>query len=98
MISLIRITRDGDLFRQLEAWRDAFTKIQAPFLTRGVQVEAKLVAGQNTISHGLRAPLRGWIVLRLKASSAVSLAEASSTETTLVLVASGPATVTLWVY
>lgn len=89
----------GDLVRQLNGWRTTINSIGFPALSRGTIVSATVGVAPTSISHGLRATPRGWIVLRsIVASTAAAVSEISSDESTLTLVATGPTTVTLWIY
>lgn len=59
-----------------------------------------LASGSNTVQHGLGRPLTGWFIVRIRASATVyDTQDANSTPSdTLLLTASAPATVDIYVY
>lgn len=62
--------------------------------------EVDLTAGQNEISHRLGRKLRGWVVVRQRANVGIWDEQDSNSKPhlTLVLQASGPVTVDLWIF
>lgn len=74
--------------------------VTAPMLQLSVLPSLTLVAGLNTINHGLGRPVQGWAVLR--ARGAIMCYDKQDTnrtpEKTLLLVASAPITIDLGVY
>jgi len=60
-----------------------------------------LTSGDNNINHGLGRSIRGWIVVRVRASATFydkQDSTSSDTSRILVLNASAPVTIDLWVF
>lgn len=90
----------GDILRQVNLLRDrlqafAFPPWQA---ATGVLLQGAVVSGNNRFDHGLRRKLRGWVILRVQASTGVTIVEFSSDETSILFNSSGDATISVWVY
>jgi hypothetical protein len=102
---LLRQERTGD--RQVDQIGrnvELFARVAraSPFWD-GALVTATLSSTPTQVNHTLGRAYRGWLVVRLQATSAQGVFEPPgatqvSSQTSIPLQASGPCTVTLWVY
>jgi hypothetical protein len=87
--------------RLLAEWRVRLEgTLAAPYLTpRGCYLQnVALASGTTTINHGCAAPPAGWLVLRVRGSTAAPLVETKSDARTLTLRTTAACTVDLWVW
>ncbi len=74
--------------------------LKNPIVGGNLLKDIVLVSGSNTINHGLGENLQGWIIVRNNASVTFYDSQATNPrpQLTLVLNASGPATVSIYVF
>jgi hypothetical protein len=94
-------SQDKDLMLVEQRWKSQLDPVLASPLAKGHLVSNQvLVSGVNTINHGLGRKLQGYIVVLNSASATFydNQDTNSMTQLTLVLNASAPTTVSLWVF
>jgi hypothetical protein len=90
-----------DLMQVETKWKSQLDPLLSSPLGNGLLLQGIVLAtGSNTINHGLGRALRGWFVVRSNASATFYDNQDNNrmTNLTLVLVASAPATISLWVF
>lgn len=95
-------TKDQSLSLLQTRWASQLNPLlSSPLLKGRVLSAVALLAGDNTIDHGLGAPLQGWIVIRQYNAYAGLYDKQSSNnmpELTLILNSTGSTTVDLYVF
>jgi len=82
-------------------WKSILDPVIACPLINGQLLEnLKIVAGNNTINHGLGRPLVGFIVIRNSGATSIGDNQAinATPALTLTLTSNGTSTVSLWVF
>lgn len=82
-------------------WKALIDPVLVNPILAGQQLDnISLVSGTNSINHGLGRKLQGYFIVRNDSATTFHDTQASnaSPELTLNLIASGSATVSLWVY
>lgn len=101
MILPLMQTMDHDLSLMQTKWRSILNPVLSiPIIDGRLIQNVSLVSGDNTINHGLGKKLQGYIVV-LNNSPVTFYDKQSENQManlTLILNASGTATVTLWVF
>ena len=99
----VNVLRTGDdrVDRFQEQVRQAFKELASLDVLRGRRIEnVDVTTSGVTLQHGLGRKLLGWTLVRMRADARVwDLQDSNQTpDKTLVLKASAPATVDLWVF
>jgi hypothetical protein len=95
------MTEDQSLALLQTKWASLINPvIDAPQSKGLILKDVVLAAGDNTVNHRLSRKLQGWIVIGITAASQIYDLQATNqtSDKTLILNASAPCTVTLWVF
>lgn len=95
-LGLVHI-EDADINRMQQGIVNKINQLGSVSIMNGAQLSGiSLQAGSNEIQHKLKRKLQGYIVTKQMAASNIYFV--SSSDSTLVLSASAPAIIDLWVY
>lgn len=99
-LTLPDLSQSKEVGSALTRWRDLLERALRlpPASERGRLLTVVVSASPVSVAHGLGAVPAGWLVLRSQGAAPVSVTETASDARTLTLLASGAATLTLWVW